>query len=355
MSATDQMAATQLPGADLTALGPWLHAEHPGLIEGDLTGFLIPGGKSNLTYIVTDAAAQELVLRRPPLGHVLATAHDMSREARVMRALDGSAVPVPQVLAECTDDSVLGAPFYVMSKASGTAYRTKGELEELGAQRTGAIIDAMMTVLADLHSVDPESVGLGDFGRAEGFLARQVSRWRTQFEASRSRDLPGETALFEALSARVPEQGPSGIVHGDYRLDNLLVDSTLAGDPITAVLDWEMSTIGDPLTDLALLLVYSDLGRHPAWGDAVTTAPQAAGYPSNEQLIERYASASDRDLTHLGWYVGLANYKLAGVMEGIHYRYVNGKTVGAGFEHAGAGVESMLASGLAALERPRQV
>src|SRR5690606_30596114 len=176
-------------------------------------------------------------------------------------------------------------------------------------------------------------------------------RWRKQFEASRSRDLPGETALFEALADRVPDQGPAGIVHGDYRLDNLLVDSTVDGDPITAVLDWEMSTIGDPLTDLALLLVYSDLGRHPAWGDAVTTAPQAAGYPSNDQLVERYAAGSDRDLAHLGWYVGLANYKLAGVMEGIHYRFVQGQTVGAGFEHAGAGVESMLANGLAALGR----
>ncbi|HHU10519.1 MAG TPA: phosphotransferase family protein [Intrasporangiaceae bacterium] len=345
------MSESRLPGADLTALGPWLKAERPGLIDGDLTGTLIAGGKSNLTYIVTDAAGQEFVLRRPPLGHVLATAHDMSREARVMRALAGSVVPVPDVLAECTDDSVLGAPFYLMTKANGTAYRTKDELGELGADRTEAVIDAMMTVLGGLHSVDPADVGLADFGRAEGFLARQVKRWRTQFEASRSRDLPGETALFEALSAQIPEQGAPGIVHGDYRLDNLLVDSSVAGDPITAVLDWEMSTIGDPLTDLALLLVYSDLGRHPAWGDSVATAPQAAGYPSNEQLIERYASASDRDLTHLGWYVGLANYKLAGVMEGIHYRYVKGQTVGAGFEDAGAGVEMMLANGLAALER----
>lgn len=344
------MSESRLPGADLTDLGRWLHAEHAGLIEGDLTGTLIAGGKSNLTYIVTDAAGREFVLRRPPLGHVLATAHDMSREARVMRALAGSVVPVPGVLAECTDDSVLGAPFYLMTKASGTAYRTKGELGELGADRTKAVIDAMMTVLAGLHSVDPADVGLADFGRAEGFLARQVKRWRTQFEASRSRDLPGETALFEALSAEIPEQGAPGIVHGDYRLDNLLVDSSVEGDPITAVLDWEMSTIGDPLTDLALLLVYSDLGRHPAWGDSVATAPQAPGYPTNAQLIDRYASASDRDLTHLGWYVGLANYKLAGVMEGIHYRYVKGQTVGAGFEDAGAGVEMMLANGLAALE-----
>lgn len=342
---------SELPGADLSALSQWLHDRHPGLVEGRLTGFLIPGGKSNLTYIVTDEAGQEVVLRRPPLGHVLATAHDMSREARVISALEGTAVPVPRVLAEATDDVVLGAPFYLMTRAHGTAYRTKEELEELGEDRTASIIEAMMAVLADLHAVDPESVGLGDFGRAEGFLARQVKRWRTQFEASRSRELPSEAALFEALGRQIPEQGPAGIVHGDYRLDNLLVDPSVDGDPITAVLDWEMSTIGDPLTDLALLLVYSDLGRHPAWGQAVTTASQGAGYPSNDQLIERYAASSDRDLTHVGWYVALANYKLAGVMEGIHYRFVQGKTVGQGFGHAGAGVEMLLTNGLAALER----
>lgn len=340
----------ELPGADLDALSHWLHEHHPDLIDGRLTGFLIPGGKSNLTYIVTDEAGQDLVLRRPPLGHVLATAHDMSREARVISALEGSRVPVPTVLVESADEGVLGAPFYVMTRALGSALRTKEELEELGADRTAAIIESMMSVLADLHAIDPESVGLSDFGRADGFLLRQVNRWRKQFEASRSRELPTETTLFEALSRQVPEQGPAGIVHGDYRLDNLLVDSSVPGDPITAVLDWEMSTIGDPLTDLALLLVYSDLGRHPAWGQAVTTAPQASGYPSNEQLIERYGASSDRDLSHLGWYVALANYKLAGVMEGIHYRFVHGKTVGPGFGDAGGGVEMLLSNGLAALD-----
>lgn len=341
---------SELPGADLGALARWLHEQHPGLITGQLVGFLVPGGKSNLTYIVTDEVGQELVLRRPPLGHVLATAHDMGREARVMAALEGSAVPVPRVLARSSEDDVLGAPFYLMTRAHGIAYRTKEELEELGEARTASIIDSMMTVLADLHSIDPDTVGLGDFGRAEGFLARQVKRWRMQFESSRSRELPSEAVLFEALSQEVPEQGPAGIVHGDYRLDNLLVDSSVEGDPITAVLDWEMSTIGDPLTDLALLLVYSDLGRHPSWGKAVTTAPQASGYPSNEQLVERYAATSGRDLTHLGWYVALANYKLAGVMEGIHYRFVQGKTVGSGFAHAGEGVEMLLQNGIAALE-----
>ncbi|KAB7743481.1 phosphotransferase [Nostocoides sp. F2B08] len=345
------MSDRDLPGADLGALATWLREQHPGVVEGDLHGTLVPGGKSNLTYIVSDGAGREVVLRRPPLGHVLATAHDMGRESRVMSALAGSAVPVPQVLAVCADESVLGAPFYVMSKATGAAYRTKEELDELGTERTAAIIERLMTVLADLHSIDPEDVALGDFGRPEGFLARQVQRWRKQFDASRSRDLPGEIALFEALAEHVPDQGPTGIVHGDYRLDNCLVDVTLPGDPLTAVLDWEMSTIGDPLTDLALLLVYSDLGRDPAWSAAVTTAPLAAGYPSNEQLIERYASVSDRDLSHLSWYIALANYKLAGVMEGIHYRFVQGKTVGAGFEHAGGGVYMLLENGLAALRR----
>lgn len=340
-----------LPGADLTALAAWLHEHHAGAVEGDLTGTLVAGGKSNLTYIIRDGAGRELVLRRPPLGHVLATAHDMGRESRVIGALEGTAVPVPRIVATCADDGVLGAPFYVMTKASGVAYRTSEELDALGAERTGAIIERLMTVLADLHTLDPAAVGLGDFGRPDGFLERQVRRWRMQFDASRSRELPGEAALFEALAEHVPEQGPTGIVHGDYRLDNCLVDPDLEGDPLTAVLDWEMSTIGDPLTDLALLLVYSDLGRDPSWSSAVTTAPQAAGYPSNEQLTERYASVSDRDLSHLPWYVALANYKLAGVMEGIHYRFVQGHTVGAGFDDAGSGVEMLLSKGLTALGR----
>ena len=343
------MTGASLPGADLGALATWLHEHHGGLLEGELTGALVAGGKSNLTYVVADTRGREVVLRRPPLGHVLATAHDMGRESRVMSALAGSPVPVPQVLAVCADPDVLGAPFYVMSKADGTAYRTREELDALGARRTAAIIEQLMTVLADLHTIDPEDVGLGDFGRPEGFLTRQVRRWRAQFEASRSRDLPGEEALFTALAAEVPPQGPTGIVHGDYRLDNCLVDASRPGDPITAVLDWEMSTIGDPLTDLALLLVYSDLGRNPDWSAAVTTAPSAAGYPSNAELVERYATVSDRDLTHLSWYIALANYKLAGVMEGIHYRYVQGKTVGAGFEHAGEGVHLLLDNGLEAL------
>jgi aminoglycoside phosphotransferase (APT) family kinase protein len=341
----------ELPGADLPALSAWLHEHHPGIIEGQLTGTLVAGGKSNLTYVVTDATGHDLVLRRPPLGHVLATAHDMGRESRVIAALADSAVPVPRVVAACADERVLGAPFYVMTRATGLAYRTREELDELGAERTAAIIESMMTILADLHAIDPGSVGLGDFGRPDGFLDRQVRRWRMQFDASRSRDLPGETALFEALAERIPDQGPTGIVHGDYRLDNCLVDATRPGDPITAVLDWEMSTIGDPLTDLALLLVYSGLGRDPSWSAAVTTAPQAAGYPTDDELVGRYASVSDRDLAHLPWYIALANYKLAGVMEGIHYRFVQGKTVGSGFEHAGAGVDMLLRNGLAALGR----
>ena len=200
---------SELPGADLPALSAWLDEHHPGLLEGELTGFLIPGGKSNLTYILTDARGHEVVLRRPPLGHVLATAHDMSREARVMRALAGTAVPVPEVLAENDTDEVLGAPFYLMTKAEGTALRTKEELVELGAERSAAIVEAMMTVLADLHSIDPASVGLADFGRADGFLARQVARWRKQFEASRSRDLPRETAVRGALAER-PGAGCAG-------------------------------------------------------------------------------------------------------------------------------------------------
>lgn len=333
-------------GLDLDALSAYLEEHHRDLVGGELSAQLLRGGRSNLTYLVSDETGHEVVLRRPPLGHVLATAHDMSREARVMAALAGSGVPVPDVLVTCPDPEVIGAPFYIMSRARGTAYRTKEELNLLGAERTSAIAATMMRILARLHSIDPESVGLGDFGHSDGFLARQVERWHTQFEGSHSRDIDGMEELYARLRDSVPEQGAPGIVHGDYRLDNLLVDST---DEVTAVLDWEMSTIGDPLTDLALLTVYNDMSRMPVFGRVVTSVALADGFPSNDEIVTTYAATSERDLTRLPWYVGLACFKLAGVMEGIHYRHLHGQTVGAGFDLAGAGVPGLIANGLAAL------
>ena len=335
---------TSPPGLDLDRLGAWFTAEVPG--AGDrLSAELIAGGKSNLTYVVTDGT-QDWVVRRPPLGHVLATAHDMGREHRVMSALQDTAVPVPRTYAFCEDADVLGAPFYVMERVAGTPYRRSEELAALGPDRTRAISERLVDVLTALHEVDPASVGLGDFGRPEGFLARQVKRWRKQLDASYCRDLPAADELFARLAADVPPESPAGIVHGDYRLDNLLVDEH---DRPTAVLDWEMATLGDPLTDLALMVTYHRLGDLLG-SSTVTDAASAPGFLDEQAIIGRYAAGSDRDLSRFGFYLGLAAFKLAAILEGIHYRHLNGQTVGAGFDDIGPAIHPLLDAGLTALK-----
>ena len=335
------MTATQPPGLDLAALEAWLAGAAPGLLTGTLTGEVIAGGKSNLTYVVTDGTGS-VIVRRPPLGHVLATAHDMVREHRVMAALQETAVPVPEMYAVCADDTVIGAPFYVMEFVNGIPYRSVEELESLGAERTRAIGERMVDTLADLHDVVPGSVGLADFGRPQGFLARQVRRWGTQRESSRSRDLVGADELEGLLRNGLPQESAPAIVHGDYRLDNLLVSPD---DQIGAVVDWEMATLGDPLTDVALLLTYHRIADLEL-GAGVSTASRAPGFVSRDDVVARYGARSDRDLTHLGFYEALACFKLAVILEGIHYRHVHGQTVGDGFSQIGSMVEPLLALGL---------
>ncbi len=333
------MNQTDPPGLDLGRLKAHLDAHRPGLVQGDLSGQVVEGGRSNLTYIVGDGRSR-WVVRRPPLGHVLPTAHDMGREFRVISGLHGTAVPVPDALLLCEDTDVIGASFYVMEFVEGTPYRTDQELAVLGADRTKAIADSLVDTLVDLHAVDPESVGLGDFGRPEGFLERQLRRWKKQLDGNRSRDLPGVDDLHDRLAASVPDSGRPSIIHGDYRLDNVLVN---ADDEITAVLDWEMSTLGDPLTDLALLVAYAE--RDKVSLQFVSNASSAPGYPSNDEVIARYAERSGRDVSRLNWYVGFAFFKLAVILEGIHLRYSKGQTVGAGFEGVGEGVVPLIAHG----------
>jgi len=337
-------ATAQPPGLDLGRLAGWLPAAVPGAGSGAprLRAALLAGGKSNLTYEVTDdATGQSWVLRRPPLGHVLATAHDMTREYRVMTALAGTGVPVPATFALCDDTAVIGAPFYLMERVDGTAYRWAAQLEPLGDERTRAISEQLIDTLAALHAVDPAAVGLGDFGRPEGFLARQVSRWKKQLDASYCRDLPAADELYAALSASVPPQAWPGIVHGDYRLDNVLTDDS---DRIRAVIDWEMATLGDPLTDLALLLIYARFAK--IMGSSIANASEAPGFLSEPEIIARYEAASSRDLAHFGFYLGLAAFKLAVIGEGIYYRHLHGQTVGEGFEGVGTITEPLLAAGV---------
>ncbi|MFF5446618.1 phosphotransferase family protein [Streptomyces sp. NPDC012888] len=335
-------------GLDLERLRGHLDRVRPGLVTGELTGRLIEGGRSNLTYRVTDGTGR-WVVRRPPLGHVLATAHDMAREHRVIRALHGTAVPVPEPLLLCEDPEVLGAPFYVMEYVDGTPYRTAGQLAALGPDRTRRAVLGLVDTLVDLHAVDPAEVGLADFGWPEGFLDRQLRRWGKQLDASRSRELPGIDELHGALGRALPRSPAPAVVHGDFRLDNVLIAASPAGhDTVRAVLDWEMSTLGDPLTDLGLLVMYSsDLGLPES---PVSTTSGAPGHPAPGELVERYAARSGRDTAAIAWYTAFAWFKLAVILEGIHYRYTLGRTVGTGFDRIGELVPVFIEHGLTTLQ-----
>ena len=339
----------ELPGLDLGSFRRWYDEQRPGEVAGDLSASLIAGGKSNLTYQVTDGTSSWIV-RRPPLGHVQATAHDMGREFTAMRALEDTAVPVPRMYAHCADDSVLGAPFYVMERVEGVAYRKAKELDALGADRTARIAQRLVEVLAALHDVDPQAVGLGEFGRPDGFLERQVLRWGKQLEGSKTREHPDADELHRRLTAQVESvQGDptvQGIVHGDYRLDNCLVGTD---DQIHAVVDWEMATLGDTRTDLALMMVYETLGAS-AGGDLVSDVAKAQGWPGNDQQLARYVAASGREPGDMGFHLALAYFKLAVILEGIHYRFLQGQTVGEGFDRIGEGFDLIIGAGLHSLE-----
>ncbi|MFD8204450.1 phosphotransferase family protein [Streptomyces sp. NPDC059701] len=339
------MSPDHPPGLDLDRLRALLDRERPGLVTGPLSGRLIEGGRSNLTYAVSDGASR-WVVRRPPLGHVLATAHDMRREHRVISALHPTDVPVPRPVLLCEDEEVLGAPFYVMEFVDGVPYRTAEQLTPLGPERTRAAVLNLVDTLVGLHAVDPVEVGLADFGRPEGFLDRQLRRWAKQLDASRNRDLAGIDELHATLGRELPRSPAPTVVHGDYRLDNVLIGGE--GDGIRAILDWEMSTLGDPLTDLGLLVMYSSPLGLP--DSPVSTTAQAPGHPAPAELIERYAARSGRDVSAVAWYTAFAWFKLAVILEGIHYRYTLGQTVGRGFDRIGELVPVFIEHGLTTLQ-----
>jgi aminoglycoside phosphotransferase (APT) family kinase protein len=309
-----------------------------------LTATMFAGGRSNLTYAVTDGT-NRWVLRRPPLGHVLPTAHDMVREHKVLDALSRAGFPAPAPVRLCTDPDVIGAPFYLMQHVDGTIYRDVAVLESMGPAAMRTLVLSLVDTLADLHALDYDAIGLADFGRPEGFNDRQVRRWKKQLDASHSREIPGIQELHDRLARDVPD-GAGSVVHGDYRLDNVLIGPELE---INAVLDWEMSTLGDPLSDLALMLVYA--GRPLMVRDGRPYAPTGVpGHPSLDEMAERYAKRSGRDVGDLHWYVAFAAFKLAVILEGVHYRFVHGQTVGEGFETVGAMVAPLVAQGHDALE-----
>lgn len=335
------MSVSELPGVDLAALTSWLDATKPGLRAGELSGAVIAGGKSNLTYRITDGTST-WALRRPPLAHVLPTAHDMVREWRVISALQGTSVPVADAIALCEDKDVLGAQFYLMGFVDGVVFDQAGVLDRISPEIATRSCELLMDTLVDLHEVDPAAVGLADFGRPEGFLARQVRRWTQQWQASQTQPREELARTVERLNARMPKQSAPSIVHGDYRLTNVMFAPGF--DRIAAVVDWEMATLGDPLTDVGLLVVYQDLA---AESDSVMPLmrPQD-GFLTTEQMVQRYAQRSPRDLSHLDWYTAFGYFKLAVVSEGIHNRYLAGKTVGEGFGHFGDSVPRLLNNAL---------
>ena len=332
------------PGLDLDALTRWLDDTRPGLRAGDLSAEVLAGGKSNLTYRVSDGSTT-WALRRPPLSHVLPTAHDMVREFRVISALEPTAVPVARPITLCQDADVLGAPFYLMGFVHGLVFDRPETIARLDAAAARTACERLMDTLVDLHALVPDEVGLADFGRPDGFLARQVRRWHQQWRASETRPLDDLGRVVDRLSETLPEQSAAAIVHGDYRLTNVMYRPDLSG--IAAVVDWEMATLGDPLTDVGLLVVYQTLS---AEDDFVMPrmSPQD-GFLTPDELVARYDAGSHRDLSHLPWYVGFGYFKLAVIAEGIHHRYLQGKTVGAGFDHFGAAVPMLLGAALHAL------
>ncbi|WP_430780871.1 phosphotransferase family protein [Actinoplanes sp. G11-F43] len=324
-----------MKGLDLERLQAYLDSP-------PLTGTMFAGGRSNLTYAVTDGT-HRWVLRRPPLGHVLPTAHDMAREHKVLAALSAAGFPVPRPVRLCTDIEVIGTPFYLMEHVDGTIFRDAAMIEKVDFR---ALTLTLVDTLADLHALDPAAIGLGDFGRPEGFNARQVRRWKQQLDASRSRELSGIEELHARLAIDIPAGGSGTVVHGDFRLDNVLISDDLR---VNAVLDWEMSTLGDPLSDLALMLVYA--GRPLLEHDGRPIAPiDIPGHPSLDEMVTRYAARSGRDVRDLHWYVAFAAFKLAVILEGVHYRYTKGQTVGSGFDTVGAMVPALVEQGHRALE-----
>jgi aminoglycoside phosphotransferase (APT) family kinase protein len=316
-----------LDGIDALRVTAWL-LDH---VQGTTAPFQferIAGGRSNLTFLVTDAGGRRLVLRRPPLSHVLASAHDVGREHRIIAALRSTPVPVPEAIGHCGDASVNGAPFYVMGHVEGHVLRTAAEtedvLDEAARRRAG---EDLVDVLATLHSLDVDAIGLGDLARREGYIGRQLKRWHGQFlrsqeqavEAGVHRQVPAVERVHEALLARVPEQQGVAVAHGDYRLDNTIVG---ADGRVRAVLDWELCTLGDPLADVGTLLAYWADG--PAIAAGARPSTSLPGFPTRAELAQRYAERSGRDVADLGYYVAFAYWRLACILEGVYVRYAAG-------------------------------
>ncbi len=308
-----------MQGIDEQRVEQWLNANIEGA-QGPYEYHLIAGGRSNITFRVVDANGMQMVLRRPPMGHVLATAHDMAREHRLITAVGASNVPVPRTLGLCTDVEVNGAPFYVMAFVPGIVLDSpeKGNLLPVGLRQQAS--EDLIDVLADLHAVDVDAVGLGDLAKRDGYVERQVKRWSTQWQNSKTRELPAVDEVASLLGNNIPVQQGVSIAHGDYRFGNCLTD--IENGRIAAVLDWELCTLGDPLADLGYVGIYwTDPGMPNMRG---TDPSGIEGFPTFDHLVERYANRTGRDCSNIGYYKAFASFRLAVICEGVYARYLHG-------------------------------
>ena len=307
-------------GIEPRAVEQWF-GEHVPQARAPLDYELIAGGHSNMTFVVSDATGARWVLRRPPLAQRLATAHDVGREHRVIAALQDTSVPVPPVVGRCDDETLIGQPFFVMEYVEGEVLHDAEAVEHhLPAARRRTAAEQLVDVLARLHRVDPDTVGLGDLGRKEGYLQRQLRRWSTQWEQSRTRELPVVDRVHQRLVEQAPEQGPATIVHGDFRFGNCL---TTADGKVAAVLDWELCTLGDPLADLGWFLHYWDEPTDPMRG-ATRQPSRAEGFPTRAEVVEHYAQRSGRDVSRIDYYRAFAAWRSACIGEGVYSRYLKG-------------------------------
>jgi len=342
-----------IDGINEANVAAWFEANVDG-VAGPLSFELIAGGHSNLTFGVIDTKGSKWVLRRPPLGHVLATAHDMRREHTIISALGPTPVPVAPALGLCTDEAVNGAPFYVMGFVEGNVIRdaeaARTLLDETG-RRTAS--ESIADVMADIHAVDVDAVGLGELGKKEGYIARQLKRWYSQFQQSQElthRPVPLVHEVHDTLATRIPPQGGATIVHGDYRLDNCMLGFD---NHIAAVLDWEICTLGDPLADVGLLMVYWNEATDEHQALVTSAATAVPGFASRAELLERYSKTSGRDLSDIDFYVAFGYWKLACIVEGVYARYAHGAMgkAASGFEAFAAQTERLADAAKACVDK----
>jgi aminoglycoside phosphotransferase (APT) family kinase protein len=335
-------------GIDPARVGAWLESNVDGA-RGPFTYERIAGGRSNLTYAVTGADGRKWALRRPPMGKALGSAHDMGREHRVISALAPTPVPVAPIAGYCTDESVNDAPFYLMDFVEGPILRSREEAGGYSEDERRAIGERVVDTLVEIHGQDPDEIGLGELGKKEDYVTRQLRRWQRQWEGSKTREIPLVEEVHDRLSALIPEQGPATLVHGDYRLDNMILRED---GEVAAVVDWELCTLGDPLADVGLLVVY--------WAEEGDTllplfepATMAPGFPSRADVRRRYAERSGRDLSRIDYFVALGYWKLAIILEGVYSRYAKGQygKPEDGFEEFGRNVGRLAAAADEAVDR----